>query len=300
MNNKAISWIILIALSLVWGSSFMLMKQGLRAFSSDEVAGLRITIASAFMLPFLISHYKIDLKKNVKGLLLMGVFGNLIPAFLFTKAETQISSSLTGMLNALTPMFTILVGMIAFNHKITKNQIIGVLIGFIGAIALVALGDNENDQTKNIMYSLLVAAATLCYAISVNGIKAYLGHVNSLTATVWSFTLIGPLAAIYLFGFTDVVEHATQHPEGLRSLGFVSILAIVGSALSVVVYNTLIKLSGTVFAASCTYLIPIVAIGWGLFDGEIINLFQVLAVIVIIAGIWMINSSAKTPENKSS
>jgi drug/metabolite transporter (DMT)-like permease len=197
------------------------------------------------------------------------------------------------MLNALTPMFTIIIGMIAFNHKISKNQIIGVLIGFVGAIALVALGDNENDQSKNIMYSLLVAAATLCYAISVNGIKAYLGHVNSLTATVWSFTLIGPAAAIYLFGFTDVIAHATQHPEGMRSLGFVSILAIVGSALSVVVYNTLIKLSGTVFAASCTYLIPIVAIGWGLFDGEIINLVQVLAVIVIIAGIWMINSSGK-------
>lgn len=293
MNNKAISWIILIVLSLVWGSSFMLMKQGLRAFTSDEVAGLRITIASAFMLPFLIRHYKIDLKKNLLGLLLMGVFGNLIPAFLFTKAETQISSSLTGMLNALTPMFTIIIGMIAFNHKITKNQIIGVLIGFVGAIALVALGDNENDQTKNIMYSLLVAAATLCYAISVNGIKAYLGHVNSLTATVWSFSLIGPVAAIYLFGFTDVVAHATQHPEGMRSLGFVSILAIVGSALSVVVYNTLIKMSGTVFAASCTYLIPIVAIGWGLFDGEVINLIQLLAVIVIIGGIWMINSSGK-------
>lgn len=271
----------------------MLMKQGLRAFTSDEVAGLRITIASAFMLPFLITHYKIDLKKNLLGLLLMGVFGNLIPAFLFTKAETQISSSLTGMLNALTPMFTIIIGMIAFNHKISKHQIIGVLIGFVGAIALVALGDNENDQTKNIMYSLLVAAATLCYAISVNGIKAYLGHVNSLTATVWSFTLIGPVAAIYLFGFTDVITHATQHPEGMRSLGFVSILAIVGSALSVVVYNTLIKLSGTVFAASCTYLIPIVAIGWGLFDGEVINLIQLLAVVVIIGGIWMINSSGK-------
>lgn len=296
MNKKAISWIILIALSLVWGSSFILMKQGLKAFSSDEVAGLRITIASAFMLPFLVSHYKLDVKKNLKGLLLMGVFGNLIPAFLFTKAETQISSSLTGMLNALTPMFTIVIGMISFNHKISKNQIIGVLVGLIGAIALVTLGDDKNDQTKNVMYSLLVAAATLCYAISVNGIKAYLGHINSLTATVWSFTLIGPVAAIYLFGFTDVIEHATQHPEGMRSLGFVSILAIVGSALSVVVYNTLIKLSGTVFAASCTYLIPIVAIGWGLFDGEIINLAQILAVIVVIAGIWMINSSGKTKE----
>ena len=228
----------------------------------------------------------------------MGVFGNLIPAFLFTKAETQISSSLTGMLNALTPMFTILIGMIAFNHKINKNQILGVLIGLVGAIALVTLGNNGNDQSKNIMYCLLVAAATLCYAISVNGIKAYLGHVNSLTATVWSFTLIGPVAAIYIFGFTDVVIHASNHPEGLRALGYISILAIVGSALSVVVYNTLIKLSGTVFAASCTYLIPVVAIGWGLFDGEIINLFQMLAVIVIIAGIWMINSTAKVAPEK--
>lgn len=300
MNKKAISWIILIALSLVWGSSFILMKQGLKAFSSDEVAGLRITIASAFMLPFLVAHYKLDVKKNLKGLLLMGVFGNLIPAFLFTKAETQISSSLTGMLNALTPMFTIVIGMISFNHKISKNQIIGVLVGLIGAIALVTMGDDKDDQTKNVMYSLLVAAATLCYAISVNGIKAYLGHINSLTATVWSFTLIGPVAAIYLFGFTDVVAHATQHPEGMRSLGFVSILAIVGSALSVVVYNTLIKLSGTVFAASCTYLIPIVAIGWGLFDGEIINLAQILAVIVVIAGIWMINSSGKSKESENS
>ena len=300
MNKKAISWIILIALSLVWGSSFILMKQGLKAFSSDEVAGLRITIASAFMLPFLVAHYKLDVKKNLKGLLLMGVFGNLIPAFLFTKAETQISSSLTGMLNALTPMFTIIIGMISFNHKISKNQIIGVLVGLIGAIALVMMGDDKDDQTKNVMYSLLVAAATLCYAISVNGIKAYLGHVNSLTATVWSFTLIGPVAAIYLFGFTDVVAHATQHPEGMRSLGFVSILAIVGSALSVVVYNTLIKLSGTVFAASCTYLIPIVAIGWGLLDGEIINLAQILAVIVVITGIWMINSSGKSKETENS
>lgn len=300
MNKKAISWIILIALSLVWGSSFILMKQGLKAFTSDEVAGLRITIASAFMLPFLISHYKLDVKKNLKGLLLMGVFGNLIPAFLFTKAETQISSSLTGMLNALTPMFTIMIGMIAFNHKISKNQIIGVLVGLIGAIALVTMGDNQNDQTKNIMYSLLVAAATLCYAISVNGIKAHLGHVNSLTATVWSFTLIGPVAAIYLFGFTDVVEHATHNPEAMSSLGYVSILAIVGSALSVVVYNTLIKLSGTVFAASCTYLIPIIAIGWGLFDGEIINLAQILAVIVVIAGIWMINSTGKAGETEKS
>lgn len=265
----------------------------MHAFTSDEVAGLRITIASAFMLPFLIKYHQIDLGKNLKGLLLMGVFGNLIPAFLFTKAETQISSSLTGMLNALTPFFTIIIGYMAFSQKVTRNQIIGVGIGFLGAIALVMFGDNQNEQSKNIAYSLLVALATLCYAISVNGIKAYLGHMESLRATTWSFTLIGPVAGIYLFGFTDVIEHATRHPEGMSSLGYISILAIVGSALSVVVYNVLIKLSGTVFAASCTYLIPVVAIGWGLADGETVNILQFLAIAIIIGGVWVINIGSK-------
>lgn len=291
MNQKALSWTILIALSLIWGSSFILMKQGMKAFDSDEVAALRITIASAVMLPFLAKYYRIDLRKNLKGLLLMGVFGNLIPAFLFTKAETEISSSLTGMLNALTPLFTIIVGMLAFRQSASRNQVAGVLVGFVGAVVLVVYGDEGNEPSKNALYSLLVALATLCYAISVNGIKAYLGHLNSLQATVWSFSLIGPVAAIYLFGFTDVVKDVHQNPAAMRALGFISILAIVGSALSVVVYNVLIKLSGTVFAASCTYLIPVVAIGWGLYDGETVNGMQLLAVLVIIAGTWLINRS---------
>ncbi len=290
MNTKLTSWIILITLSLVWGSSFILMKKGLVAFTSDEVAGLRITIASAFMLPFMFKYYRIDLKKHLKGLLLMGVFGNLIPAFLFTKAETEISSSLTGMLNALTPLFTVIIGYLVYNQSVKRNQLIGICIGFVGAIALI-LFDDSDDSSKNILYSLLVAAATLCYAISVNGIKAYLTEIDSFKATTWSFTLIGPVAGIYLFGFTDVVNHATQHPDGYSSLSYICILAIIGSALSVVVYNTLIKISGTLFAASCTYLIPIVAIGWGLFDGESVNVLQLVSVGVIIGGIWLINYS---------
>lgn len=292
MKKQYLPWIILIALSLVWGSSFILMKRGLMAFTSDEVAALRITIASVFLAPLLFKYYKINLLKNLKGLILMGVFGNLIPAFLFTKAETEISSSLTGMLNALTPLFTILIGIVLFQQKITKQKFIGVSIGFIGAVALIVFGDSH-EQSKNVQYCLLVVAATLCYAISVNGIKAYLSDVNSITATVWAFTLIGPAAAIYLFGFTDVVKHYTESPFGNSSLGYISVLAIFGTAISVVIYNQLIKLSGTVFAASCTYLIPVVAIGWGLFDDEVINFFQMSAVLVIIGGIWLINSVKK-------
>jgi len=293
MNKKTLSWAILILLSLVWGSSFILMKQGLKAFSSDEVAGLRITIASLCMLPLLIKYYKIDLKKYLKGLLLMGVFGNLIPAFLFTKAETQISSSLTGTLNALTPLFTVIIGVLYFKQAISRKQVIGVLVGFVGAVSLVAFANDTGETSKNVMYCLLVAIATICYAISVNAIKAFLGDINSLQATAWSFTLIGPVAAIYLFGFTDVVAHACNHPYAMNALLYIGILAIMGSAASVILYNVLIKMSGTVFASSCTYLIPIVAICWGIFDNEMINQIQVVAIVVIIAGIWLINPKRK-------
>ena len=292
MKKSYLPWILLMALSLVWGSSFILMKRGLTAFDSDEVAALRITIASIFLLPLLVKYHKIDLQKNLKGLILMGVFGNLIPSFLFTKAETQISSSLTGMLNALTPLFTILIGVLFFKQTITKVKFFGVTIGFLGAIGLIVFGDSQ-EQSKNVMYCLLVVAATLCYAISVNGIRAYLSDIHPITATVWAFTLTGPIAAIYLFGFTDVVKHATESPYGASALGYISVLAIFGTAISVIVFNYLIKLSGAIFAASCMYLKPVVAIGWGLFDGEVVNPLQIAAVFVIIAGIWLINTLKK-------
>jgi drug/metabolite transporter (DMT)-like permease len=265
------------------------MKLGLNAYSSDEVAALRIVIAFVFLLPFLLKHLKsVDLKRDYKGLVLMGVFGNLIPAFLFTKAETQISSSLTGMLNALTPLFTVLIGAFLYKQKIKSFQLIGIAVGLIGAVLL--LGFNVTDsQNQNMNYSLLVVAATICYAISVNGIKKYLTHVNSVAASAWAFIIIGPIALFYLFAFTDFTSHLSEHPQGLSSLGFVAVLGIFGTALSIIFFNTLIKQAGTVFAASCTYLIPIVAVGWGVADGEMITPIQLLSAGIIILGVWLIN-----------
>jgi drug/metabolite transporter (DMT)-like permease len=288
MQNKKLAWALLIILSVVWGSSFILMKRGLDAFSSDEVAALRISIAFLFLAPLLIKYYKIDLKKYWPGLILMGVFGNLIPAFLFTKAETEISSSLTGMLNALTPLFTVLVGLFWLKVKPMAMQIVGIIVGFIGAACLMIF-DAGSGSSKNIIYGLLVVAATFFYAISVCGIKKYLSDINSITATVWAFCITGPISLIYLFGFSDFTIHLANSPSAMPSLGYISILAIVGSAISVIAYNILIKNSGTVFASSCTYLIPVVAIGWGLFDGETVNFYQIFSIVVIILSVYLIN-----------
>jgi drug/metabolite transporter (DMT)-like permease len=288
MSSKSLAWIILITLSVVWGSSFILMKRGLEAFSSDEVAALRISIAFLFLLPLQLRHYKIDFKKYFFGLILMGVFGNLIPAFLFTKAETQISSSLAGMLNALTPLFTILVGLVWIKIRPSKQQIYGIIVGLISAVLLVVFERGDN-KFRNIQFGLLLVIATFCYALSVNGIRKYLGGLNSVTATVWAFTIIGPIALVYLFGFTEFTHHLLEQPKASSSLTFIAILAIVGTALSVILYNVLIRSSGAVFASSCTYLIPVVAIGWGFLDGESVNMVQILAIVAVITSVYLIN-----------
>ncbi len=309
MKTSFLSWFLLILLSLVWGSSFILMKRGLEAFTSEQVAALRIVIAFLFLFPLLVKHYKVNLKKNWKGLIIMGVFGNLIPAFLFTKAETGISSALAGMLNALTPIFAILVGMIFFKTSTSRNQIIGVVIGLLGALLLVSFDKSNSQSSNNNWFALMVAGATLCYAISVNGIKRYLSEVNSITASVWSFTIIGSITLVFpilqnlIFGkpdelnlWEDVFYRLRVNPLAWESLGFVCILAIVGSAISVILFNVLIKNSTAIFASSCTYLIPVVAVMWGTLDGEKVVVFQLLAILIILSGIWLINKKNLSKE----
>lgn len=288
MNAKALSWSILLLLAAIWGSSFILMKRGLDAFSSAEVAALRIGIAFLFLSPLHFTARKIDLKKYWKGLVIMGVFGNLIPAFLFTYAETRISSSLAGMLNALTPIFTVIVTYFWFRQKPSIGKIRGVIIGFISAVALIYFASDGN-AFDNFSFGFLVLLATLCYAISVNAIKHYLSELPSVTATLWAFSFTGPVSLLYLFGGTDFVVHMQNSEFALSSLGYLAILAIVGTALSVILYNVLIKKAGVLFASSCTYLIPIMAIVWGLADGETVNFAQILSIISVILSVYLIN-----------
>jgi len=253
MNNKAYNWIVLIILAITWGSSFILMKRGLDAFSSGQVAALRIFIAFLVLLPFAYSRLKKAHLVHWKGLLGQGVLGNFIPAFLFTKAETGISSSLTGMLNSLTPLFTLLFGVIAFQTRTGWKNVLGIIVGFIGAIGLLAVG-RDGDFGNNLHYGVYVLIATVCYALSVQIIKKYLAGVDAVTATVLAFLPIGLMAGIYLFS-TDFVARLTGEPLALQALLYISILAIFGTAISVILFNQLIHRTDALFASSVTYLI---------------------------------------------
>lgn len=288
MNVRTVSWLILITLSVVWGSSFILMKRGLEAFSSQQVAAMRISIAFVVLVPLLLKHYQIDLKKYWKGLLMMGFFGNFLPAFLFTAAETQISSSLAGMLNALTPLFAVIVAFLWFKIKPSSKKFSGLIVGFIAACGLI-LFDSGEDVFRNFSYGFLVLLATMSYAISANAIKRYLYDLNSVKATVWAFCFTGPPALIYLLVGTDFITRVQNHPGAGPALLYIAILAVVGTAVAVVLFNILIKNAGVLFASSCTYLIPVVAILWGIFDGETVNGAQFLSMGAVILSVNLIN-----------
>ncbi len=288
MKKSPLAWVILLALSLTWGSSFILMKRGLVAFSSDEVAAIRLSMAFLVLLPVWLKHLKGLYFKQIKGLVLTGVFGSLIPAFLFTKAETQISSALAGMLNALTPVFTILISIVWLKLKVSNKQIFGLIFGLLAAVFLMFF-DEVEDLFKNFQFGFLVVMATICYAISVNVIRKYLSGLTPLGTTAWAFTLIGPLALTYLLFFTNFNLHLTTHPSAGSALFYIAILGIAGSALSVIAYNYLINKAGVIFASSCTYLIPIVALFWGIADGESVNLTQVICVLTLIFSVYLLN-----------
>ena len=280
-------WVLLLILSLIWGSSFILMKRGLDAFSFEQVAALRLFMAFLFIAWIGRKFYRNIPTDKLWQLFLAGVIGNGIPPFLFTKAQTYLDSGIVGILNVLVPLFTLFIGVIFYNLKVKLLNYIGIVIGIVGTIYLL-LPDIQELNEKALLYSLMVVLATACYGWSANIIKAHLEELSALQITTITFTFVGPWAGIYLFS-GDFLEIMQTHPKAWSSFGYTAILAILGSALSVIAFNKLIKMTGAIFATSCTYIIPIVAILWGVIDNEIITAHHISGFMIIIAGVYLVN-----------
>lgn len=289
-TNKAVQWITLILLALTWGSSFILMKRGLIYFSPTEVAAFRISVAMLVLLPIAVRNLS-SFKGKVLPLFLAGLFGNAIPAFLFALGQTQISSSLSGMLNSLTSLFTLLIGIVFFGMAAMRWQIIGVIVALIGALGVIGF-ENLTQFSDAGKYSLLIIIAAGCYGIGVNVIKSKLHDVKPTHITSLSFFMIGPPLFIYLLMGTNFLNTLSTNTESWLGVFYLSLLAIVGTAIAVIMFNRLIKETTAVFATTVTYLIPIVALGWGFVDGERVTMSQVAYMALILVGIFLINSSA--------
>ncbi len=280
---------LVLSLALVWGSSFMLMERGLLAFSPLQVAALRIVIAGLVLLPFLLTSLRKVKKEAWPYILLVGLIGNAIPAFLFPLAETVITPGSAGILNTLSPVFALVVGVLLFGFQFSSRKVWGILISFAGALILVLAGAQEIDLLTHLAYSGLVVLATLGYGFSVNLIKKYLQEVSALHISTLALLAMAMPYGLYLLFGTDVGQILTEHPQGWSSLGYIAILAALGTSIALILFNRLVQLTDPVISASVTYLIPMVAVGWDLVAG--ISLFpgQWLGMGIVLLGVWLVN-----------
>ncbi len=289
MENQQRKWLYLTILAFVWGSSFILMKKALIGLSPVQVGALRMLIAGSFLLLIGFKSLKEIQKKHWKHIVTTALLGTFFPVFLFAHAVHGIDSSIVSILNSLTPFNTLIFGFLVFGFTFKKKQLLGIFIGLIGTTILILKGAHLNPH-QNYWYSLLIIVASVGYAFNVNIVKKYLNDISALSIVTGNFLLLMIPAFIVLVS-TDFFSTYELTDSNLTSLGYITILAIVGTCWAKVLYNKMVHLATPVFASSVTYLIPIIAVMWGVFDGERLHLIQILAGIIVLLGVYLVNKT---------
>ena len=284
MESKQLKWVLLTILSLIWGSSFILIKKGLIGLTPIQLGSLRIIFAGIFLILVGFKSLSKISFQQWKFIALTALFGTFIPAYLFAIAQTEIDSSVSSILNSLTPLNTLVIGSLAFGLQFRRNQIIGVIIGLIGS-ALLILNGAINHPEQNYYYALLVIIASVCYATNVNLVKKHLSGMAPLSITTGNF-LVMLLPATLILYFTDFLDVVSM-PQVQHSMLFIVILGVIGTGIANIIFFKLIQLSSPVFATSVTYLIPIVAFFWGLLDNEMLTPIQFFGAFIILIGVYL-------------
>lgn len=291
MNKEREKWLLLIVLSIIWGSSFILIKKSLDHFNPFQVGALRVLIAGLFLSPIAILNFSKFPKKRLKWLALAAFTGNFIPMFLFPIAETEISSSIAGIVNSMMPIFVIIVGALLWKFETTKKQILGVIISFTGACILML--SSHGAVGIKIFPILLLLLATFLYAVSVTTVKAQLSDIPAKIMSSFVFFYILFLPSFIALLFTGFFQNFHGTKSEFIGLGFVSLLSIFGTGLAMMMHYRLLNISTPLFASTVTLLMPIVAVIWGIIDGERLTLIQFFGGFVIIAGLIFLRGKAK-------
>lgn len=278
-------WTYLISLSLIWGTSFILIKKALIGLTPIQLGSLRIIFSSIIIFIFAWNTLKLISKKEWKWIIISAFLGSFFPAFLFAFAETEIDSSVASILNSLVPLNTVIIGVIVFKIASSKKQIIGVVVGLIGTYLLIDGGIQLNPD-QNYLYAGLVILCSFLYGFNVNIIKKYLNDIPAVTIAAGHFSVIF-IPAIIIFSFSGFNTDQMYDPITLKSIGYVLILSAFGTALAKVLFNKLVQISTAVFASSVTYSLLIVSLFWGILDGELFSFNQLMATVLIVLGVLL-------------
>ncbi len=289
MFSKNIKWVYLGILALVWGSSFILMKKALIGLAPIQLGALRILITAIFLLLIGFKSLKQIQKHQWKYIAYTAILGTFFPAFMFAFAVSYLDSSIVAILNSLTPFNTLIFGALVFGFSFKKKQLIGIFIGLIGTLILILNGANLNPD-QNYWFAFLIFLASIGYAFNVNMIKKHLNEVSALSITAGNFVLmiVPAFAVLVSTGFFTEFELTKTN---MASLGYISVLAVLGTGIAKVLFNKIVQMTSPIFASSVTYLIPLVAVCWGVIDGENLSFTQAIAGVVILLGVYLVNKN---------
>jgi drug/metabolite transporter (DMT)-like permease len=293
-RNGARAWLVLTLLSVIWGSSFILMKEGLEGFDALQVALIRMSVAALCLFPLALRRIRELATREITLLLLVGLTGNALPAFLYAKSETVLPSAVVGVLTSMTPIFSLLVAWMFFRQRFPRANVIGIVVGLAGAVVLAMAGSPEAGRSTNLAFAGLVLLATILYGINVNLVKGFFSTRNSVLVTSIALSTVGWPSLVFLLAGTDFIERVHSVPAAPAALGYVAILGAFGTALSVLLFNQLLKDATIIFATSVTYTIPIVAVLWGIALHEKFTTLHATAFAVILAGVWLANRRPAT------
>ncbi|MDG0967961.1 MAG: EamA family transporter [Flavobacteriaceae bacterium] len=286
MRLPHIKWLYLTVLSIVWGSSYILIKWGLVALTPLQLGSLRLLITTIALLLVGYPSLRGLTRYHWKWLAITGYVGTFLPAFLFAFAQQHIESAVAAILNALTPLLTLIFGVLFFKIKVLRKQYLGVAIGLMGSMGLV-WGGLSNSGNLNPVYLLLIVMATCCYAINIHFLKIHLVQVGVMAITLGNFIFMAPVALIILLSSDFFSAKTFEHPEIYTSIGYITVLALAGSAFAKYLFNKFVKITSAIFASSVTYTLPIVALFWGISDGETITAFQLFSTVIILFGVYL-------------
>jgi drug/metabolite transporter (DMT)-like permease len=286
MRLPHIKWLYLTVLSIVWGSSYILIKWGLVALTPLQLGSLRLLITTIALLLVGYPSLRGLTRYHWKWLAITGYIGTFLPAFLFAFAQQHIESAVAAILNALTPLLTLIFGVLFFKIKVLRKQYFGVAIGLMGSMGLV-WGGLSTSGILNPEYLLLIVMATCCYAINIHFLKIHLVQVGVMAITLGNFIFMAPVALIILLSSDFFSAKTFEHPEIYTSIGYITVLALAGSAFAKYLFNKFVKITSAIFASSVTYTLPIVALFWGISDGETITAFQLFSTVIILFGVYL-------------
>ena len=286
-TNRLKSFLTLIFLSAIWGTSFILIKKSLTVYAPEEVAILRIGISGLAFTPFFIKYFKDHEWKRWPLYVLVALTGSAIPAFLFATAQTEIGSATVGILNSITPIFALLIGIVFFKSPTNRKQMLGVFIGFLGTAVLIAIDASADDLTGQLLYGSLIVVASILYGANVNIVKEWFAGITPLKMSTLAFFLVG-MPFLFIIPFTDIPAKTLSDPYAPYALGYMTILAVVSTMWALYIFYQLVQDTSAIFASSVAYLIPIVALMWGVFDGESIGILHLLCLAVIVSGVYLV------------